>query len=149
MSLLPEELPVALEKLEDHLKAILKIKLREFVHLNPIFNCIPSIDVESYCKTGDCETSLAQAITSAIESEQSEAVVDRTPSPEIVSRSQFRQTILNRTQAVINEEEQKAHGDFVTPLNAANYYFSGHDIECPNRFRQLPQRRRYSRRSAV
>jgi hypothetical protein len=50
MSFLPDEHPVRLEKLDDHLKAILKIKIREFVHLNPIFNCIPSIDVESYTK---------------------------------------------------------------------------------------------------
>lgn len=148
MSFLPDELPVSLEKLEDHLKAILKIKLREFVHLNPIFNCIPSIDVESYCKATDCETSLAQAITASVE-ESSEAVVDRVPSPEILSRSQFRQNILNRTQAVNEEEAQKAHGEFVVSLNAANYYFSGHDIECPNRFRKLPQRRRYTRRSTV
>jgi len=48
MSFLPDELPVALDKLEDHLRAILKIKIREFVHLNPIFNCIPSIDVDVY-----------------------------------------------------------------------------------------------------
>jgi len=53
MSSLPDELPVRLEKLDDHLKAILKIKIREFVHLNPIFNCIPSIDVDSYSKISE------------------------------------------------------------------------------------------------
>lgn len=49
MPLLPDEQPISLDKLDDRLKAILKIKIREFVHLNPIFNCIPSIDVSSYC----------------------------------------------------------------------------------------------------
>jgi len=42
------ESPVALEHLDAHLKAIIKVKLREFVHLSPCFEAIPSIDVSKY-----------------------------------------------------------------------------------------------------
>ncbi|HEY9717027.1 MAG TPA: hypothetical protein V6C69_06145 [Trichormus sp.] len=48
MSILTSESPVALEHLDDHLKAILKVKLREFVHLSPCFADIPSIDMSRY-----------------------------------------------------------------------------------------------------
>jgi len=48
MSILTSESPVALEHLDDHLKAILKVKLREFVHLSPCFTDIPSIDMNRY-----------------------------------------------------------------------------------------------------
>ncbi|HEY9773403.1 MAG TPA: hypothetical protein V6C81_06290 [Planktothrix sp.] len=48
MSTLTSESPVALEHLDDHLKAILKVKLREFVHLSPCFADIPSIDMSHY-----------------------------------------------------------------------------------------------------
>ncbi len=49
------ESPVPLESLDDHLKALLRLKLREFVHLSPWFKNIPSIDPllysSSYQKT--------------------------------------------------------------------------------------------------
>lgn len=48
MSILTSESPVSLEHLDDHLKAILKVKLREFVHLSPCFTDIPSIDMSRY-----------------------------------------------------------------------------------------------------
>lgn len=48
MPILTSESPIALEHLDDHLKAILKVKLREFVHLSPCFEAIPSIDVSKY-----------------------------------------------------------------------------------------------------
>ncbi len=48
MSILTSESPVALEHLDAHLKAILKVKLREFVHLSPCFTDIPSIDMARY-----------------------------------------------------------------------------------------------------
>jgi hypothetical protein len=48
MAILTSESPVALEHLDDHLKAILKVKLREFVHLSPCFADIPSIDMSRY-----------------------------------------------------------------------------------------------------
>ncbi len=38
---------VALEHLDSHVKAILKLKLRAFVHLNPCFDSIHSIDTGS------------------------------------------------------------------------------------------------------
>jgi hypothetical protein len=50
MSTLTSESPVALEHLDDHLKAILKVKLREFVHLSPCFKDIPSIDMSRYAR---------------------------------------------------------------------------------------------------
>lgn len=39
-----DESPVALEKLDDHLKALLRLKIREFVHLSPCFKDVPSVD---------------------------------------------------------------------------------------------------------
>lgn len=44
------ESTVALEHLDGLLKTILRVKLREFVHLSPCFRDIPSIDAESYPK---------------------------------------------------------------------------------------------------
>ncbi|GEM_PF-3111363 len=42
------ERSISLDRLDDHLKAILKLKLREFVHLSPWFHDIPSLDVTYY-----------------------------------------------------------------------------------------------------
>lgn len=39
-----DELPVDLEKLDDHLKALLRLKIREFVHLSPWFKELPNAD---------------------------------------------------------------------------------------------------------
>jgi hypothetical protein len=39
---------VVLDQLDDYLKTILKFKIREFIHLNPCFEAIPSIDVRRY-----------------------------------------------------------------------------------------------------
>jgi hypothetical protein len=39
-----DESPVALEKLDDHLKALLRLKIREFVHLSPCFKDVPAVD---------------------------------------------------------------------------------------------------------
>jgi hypothetical protein len=44
------ESSIALEHLDDYLKAIVKVKLREFVHLSPWFQDIPSIDVNNYMR---------------------------------------------------------------------------------------------------
>ena len=44
------ESTVALEHLDGLLKTILRVKLREFVHLSPCFRDIPSINTESYPK---------------------------------------------------------------------------------------------------
>lgn len=35
---------VALDKLPGHLKALLRLKIREFVHLSPFFQNIPMVD---------------------------------------------------------------------------------------------------------
>lgn len=48
MSRVTKESPVRLEQLDDHLKVILKFRIREFVHLSPCFRDIPSIDATSY-----------------------------------------------------------------------------------------------------
>jgi hypothetical protein len=37
------EVPVRLEQLETRLKAIVRLKLREFIHLTPVFQDIPSV----------------------------------------------------------------------------------------------------------
>lgn len=42
------EVPVELEELDDFLKTILKFKIREFIHMSPFFEGIPSIDVSNY-----------------------------------------------------------------------------------------------------
>ncbi|MBX9695366.1 MAG: hypothetical protein K2Z81_23480 [Cyanobacteria bacterium] len=42
------EKAVVLDQLDDYLKTILKFKLREFVHLSPCFDAIPSIDMRRY-----------------------------------------------------------------------------------------------------
>ncbi|MBS2010354.1 MAG: hypothetical protein JST01_25105 [Cyanobacteria bacterium SZAS TMP-1] len=106
MSFLPDEHPVRLEKLDDHLKAILKIKIREFVHLNPIFNCIPSIDVENYTRISQPakeDLPVRRGMLSQLETEEALAAAGRA-------------------------------------------YFSGFDIECPNKFRLTPARRRHTGR---
>lgn len=43
-----EERAVLLNELDDYLKTILKFKLREFIHLSPCFEAVPSIDVRRY-----------------------------------------------------------------------------------------------------
>lgn len=47
------ELSISLEELDDHLRAILKLKLREFVHLSPWFHNIPSINISFYPQQSD------------------------------------------------------------------------------------------------
>ena len=39
---------VVIDQLDDYLKTILRFKIREFVHLSPCFEAIPSIDVRRY-----------------------------------------------------------------------------------------------------
>ena len=56
MPILASESPVALEHLDAHLKAIIKVKLREFVHLSPCFEAIPSIDVSKYSQPAQLST---------------------------------------------------------------------------------------------
>ena len=53
MSVLTSESPVMLDQLDNHLKALLKVKLREFVHLSPCFVDIPSIDLSRYVRAAD------------------------------------------------------------------------------------------------
>lgn len=43
-----DERAVVLDKLDEHLKTILRFKLREFVHLSPCFEAVPSIDMRRY-----------------------------------------------------------------------------------------------------
>lgn len=59
MAGIAKELSVSLEHLDDHLRAILKLKLREFVHLSPWFHDIPSIDTTYYPKprSASCKSS--------------------------------------------------------------------------------------------
>lgn len=42
------EAAVPLDMLDDHLKAILRLKLREFLHLDPCMRDIPSINPAAY-----------------------------------------------------------------------------------------------------
>ena len=52
MSSFTSEFTVALDELDDHLKAILKVKLREFVHLSPWFSNIILTDVSRQPRQG-------------------------------------------------------------------------------------------------
>jgi hypothetical protein len=60
MAGIPRELSISLEHLDDHLRAILKLKLREFVHLSPWFHNIPSIDTTYYPKARPSASSIAR-----------------------------------------------------------------------------------------
>ena len=42
------EAPVSLEKLDAHLKALLRLKIREFVHLSPWFKNVPTVEGSVY-----------------------------------------------------------------------------------------------------
>lgn len=169
MSFLPDELPVALDKLEDHLRAILKIKIREFVHLNPIFNCIPSIDVDIYNRTvtgaaaADAVYKVEQSSKPAVQihpalqlkndgqaAQPIIALPEGKPqtSLEPISRSQFRQNILGNGQVSSRPPADVTPNSLSVPLSSKSF-FAGFDVECPNHSRQLPTRRRYSRRSTV
>ncbi|CAN5271791.1 hypothetical protein BH11CYA1_BH11CYA1_29220 [soil metagenome] len=190
MSYLPDELPVALDKLEDHLRAILKIKIREFVHLNPIFNCIPSIDVDIYNRNlTDAAARVDQALQPVVQSQtnfkvhpalqlnndgQAAQPIIALPegkpqtSLEPISRSQFRQNILGNGQVTARPAADGTSPSPASPAPASSSsyssssastpapvpsssksYFAGFDVDCPNQGRQLPTRRRYSRRSTV
>jgi hypothetical protein len=46
------EAPVSLDKLDDHLKAMLRLKIREFVHLSPLFKNVSSLDPTSCVNDG-------------------------------------------------------------------------------------------------
>ncbi len=39
-----DESPVSLDKLDDHLRALLRLKIREFVHLSPWFKDVATVD---------------------------------------------------------------------------------------------------------
>lgn len=152
MPLLPDEIAISLGDLDDHLKAILKIKLREFVHLNPIFNCIPSIDVASYRQdklTGEMRKSVTQENVSALP-------------PEVISAADklFREVRHNAAklasampQESKNEKTVESQGWFHTGELIGELelprrsFFAGFDQLCPNKFRPAPQRRR--RRTSV
>jgi hypothetical protein len=133
MTKFSDEVPVSLGELDERLKAILRIKIREFVHLNPVFNCIPSIDVASY---GSGQTRL-------------NAVENLT----ITSRSQFRQEIFSRFNEIQMPGQGAAENDVLSgrPLHTGlpRNFFSGYDQECPYKVRVIPLRRRYVRRSSV
>lgn len=49
------EVAVPLEMLDGHLKAIMRLKLREFLHLDPCMKDIPSINPEAYSNRGVAE----------------------------------------------------------------------------------------------
>lgn len=131
MPFLPDELPVSLEHLDDYLKAILKIKIREFVHLNPIFNCIPSIDVSSYARAAEAEPVL-QNLTAVVQPKLSQ------------TRTQFKQTAINAVKNASLRAEVEA-----ISASRPKFYFAGHDVECPNRVRKFTMRKRPARRIVV
>lgn len=43
-----DESPVSLDKLDDHLKALLRLKIREFVHLSPCFKDVTTVEATGF-----------------------------------------------------------------------------------------------------
>ncbi|MBI5174928.1 MAG: hypothetical protein SFV17_03670 [Candidatus Obscuribacter sp.] len=151
MTLLPDELPISLDKLDDYLKAILKIKLREFVHLNPIFNCIPSIDVASYVdqskKTVPSVKAVAPVLPPSMPVEKNlrQAVTEETVlalSPEMVDAARGLLDSLSTSAEPANQPNSAGVLELMPRT-----YFSGFDRLCPNKYRPAPSRRR--RRTSV
>lgn len=145
MSFLPDELPISLDKLDDHLKAILKIKIREFVHLNPVFNVIPSINVKSYSRSSDA---LALPNLTARE-ELTQAAVQSVPETVM---AQIKLDYLKEEHFSFSEreklEEAKAEVSGTLALRPRTY-FAGYDEECPNKYRPTARRRSHLRRASV
>ena len=77
---------VALEHLDDHIKAILKLKLRAFVHLNPCFDSIHSIDA-SRGLTHTIRSTVETPVFSKPQSPQKQPLLDFPPIPEKESAS--------------------------------------------------------------
>lgn len=109
MSYLPEEIAISIEELDDRLKAILRIKIREFVHLNPILNLIPSFDLSEYQAGINSHNQTQNNLTSPISQ----------------SRSDFKAEIMWRLLETNHREKQPAHD------RAPRNFFAGHDQECP------------------
>ncbi len=153
MTLLPDELPISLDKLDDYLNAILKIKLREFVHLNPIFNCIPSIDVASYVDQSRKTTLPVKAVAPVlppampVEKNLRQTVTEETVqalSPEMVDAARGLLDSLSTSAEQAAQNQPNSAG--VLELMPRTY-FSGFDRLCPNKYRPAPSRRR--RRTSV
>lgn len=72
---------VALEHLDSHIKAILKLKLRAFVHLNPCFDSMHSIDA-SRGLTHTMRSTIETPVLSSPASPQKPPVLDFPPIPE-------------------------------------------------------------------
>ena len=67
------ESTIALEHLDSHIKAIIKLKLRAFVHLNPCFDSIHSID------TGSSQTSTISSIPLSLQASPKRQAVQGFP----------------------------------------------------------------------
>lgn len=137
MPLLPDEQPISLDKLDDRLKAILKIKIREFVHLNPIFNCIPSIDVSSYCTDmpkSAAKQSAPGEIPQVLRQEVTKETIQSMPDKLVQAAvAQFAESPYVAPEpapkAVEKEAGQKAQSDltnYLDGLQAASSSASGH-----------------------
>ena len=60
------ESAIALEKLDDHLKSLLRLKIREFVHLSPFFKNLPMVEHSSELAHRQPLVSVRHALTTAI-----------------------------------------------------------------------------------
>lgn len=77
---------VALEHLDSHIKAILKLKLRAFVHLNPCFDGMHSIDASRGLAHTMRRTGEASGLHKQLEA-QTEPLLNFPPIPEKESLS--------------------------------------------------------------
>jgi hypothetical protein len=61
-----QESPVSLEKLDGHLKALLRLKIREFVHLSPWFKDEPLLDRSTLASRRSSATAASGRIATAV-----------------------------------------------------------------------------------
>ncbi|HEY9789856.1 MAG TPA: hypothetical protein V6D22_05630 [Candidatus Obscuribacterales bacterium] len=80
-----QESPVSLEKLDGHLKALLRLKIREFVHLSPWFKDEPLLD-RSLLSTRASSGSTASGRTTTAVLLQEESCPHKKPSARIGRR---------------------------------------------------------------
>lgn len=121
---------VALEHLDSHIKAILKLKLRAFVHLNPCFDSIHSIDIAT--RMGN--TSSTSPVTGKPSGSLQHFVAAPPPRTAIPMFPPIPEKDLSKS----SEDEKFA--EFL-PEMPETFDFSAPVTDCPNRLVQARMRR--------
>lgn len=117
---------VALEHLDSHIKAIIKLKLRAFVHLNPCFDSIHSIEMDrSQIHTINSLANPPQPVS--LRATQKSSLPQFPPIPEKEPAQMFVET--------------QATGQF-SPNLPFSYEQNAQPGDCPNRLAAARLRRR-------